>query len=127
VVAAIVCVGFVVTLFVVWGSAGPKPVPTRPACLIGSERPCSENVAEGKAYRYQVPHCGLIWIVDFDGSHWDVDKGTMNDDENQRFGINSDQGTMTLEGKDLAVYRSFGGGDAALHRHSGPLKPFLCA
>ena len=84
--------------------------------------PCSPDADLGKAYRFQVPHCGLSWVIDFDRSNWDVDETTMTEGENGRFGINSDEGTMTLEKQDVAVYRSFGGGDATLRRHTGPRK-----
>ncbi|MCA1831378.1 MAG: hypothetical protein ABR548_13180 [Actinomycetota bacterium] len=50
----------------------------------------------------------------------------MTEDENQRFGINSDKGTMTLVSETVAIYRSDRGGDATLHRHAGPQRSFLC-
>jgi hypothetical protein len=118
--------GLALALMAACGGDQPSLGVGRPDCLVGAARPCSPKAEMGKAYRYQVPHCGLISFVDFDESHWDVDKASMNETENGRFGINSDEGTMTLEAKDVAVYRSDRGGDATLHRHEGALKPFLC-
>ena len=57
--------------------------------------------------------------MEFDGSYWDVDLSTVGDDEDARFGINGDVGTMTLVSADQAVYRSSRGGDATLRRHVG--------
>lgn len=121
-----VAVGLVVAGFVFWESNDRTPTPARPDCLIGGERPCSTNVEMGKAYRFQVLHCGLTWVVDFDQSFWDVDPATMTEDENGRFGINSDEGTMTLEKDDVAVYRSLRGGAATLHRHKGAKTFSVC-
>lgn len=122
-----VVVVVVAALFAFGNPNGARSVPVREKCLIGGERPCSQNVEGGKAYAFQVLHCGLIWVVDFDGSYWDVDKATMTEDEDGRFGINSDEGTMTLEGTNVAVYRSLRGGEATLHRHVGAPRFFLCA
>lgn len=124
--AAAVGLGLVAGGLALWNATGPSPTPTRPGCLIGAEQPCSAKVETGKAYRYQVPHCGLAWVVDFDGSHWDVDKATMTEEENGRFGINSDEGTMTLRSEDVAFYRSDRGGDATLHRQTRPPSPSFC-
>ena len=57
--------------------------------------------------------------MEFDGTYWDVDLSTLGDDEDARFGINGDVGTMTLISVDQAVYRSSRGGDATLRRHVG--------
>ena len=91
-----------------------------------SEGPTSPPAIEGKSYRYEVGHCGLSHIVDFDGSYWDVDPSTMSEQEDARFGINSDVGSITLTSKNVAVYRSSSGGDATLRRHSGPKTFFAC-
>jgi hypothetical protein len=58
-------------------------------------------------------------IVEFDGSYWDVDLSTIGGDEDARFGINGDAGTMTIVSADQAVYRSLRSGDATLRRHVG--------
>lgn len=76
-------------------------------------------VIMGTGYDYQVPHCGLGNVVEFDGDYWDVDRSTMTTEENQRFGINADRGTLTLVDPDVAVYRSAAGGEATLRRHAG--------
>lgn len=60
----------------------------------------------GQPSPYEVGHCGLIHVVEFDGSFWDVDPPTLTDDENSHFGINSDMGTVTLVNRDVAIYRS---------------------
>jgi hypothetical protein len=124
--AILIALGLATALFAVFKSDNPAAAPTRPGCLIGGERPCSPDAEFGKAYRFQVLHCGLRWIVDFDQSYWDVDAQSMTETEDGRFGINSDEGTMTLTSRDVAVYRSFKGGDATLHRKTGKLEPALC-
>ena len=121
-----VAVGLVVAGFVFWEGNDRTPTPARPDCLIGGEHPCSSNVEMGKPYRFQVLHCGLTWVVDFDASYWDVERATMTEEENGRFGINSDEGTMTLEAEDVAIYRSFRGGSATLHRHEEPPSFSVC-
>jgi hypothetical protein len=89
--------------------------------------PRSADAFLGDRYAYQVGHCGLRHVVDFDKSYWDVDERTLTQDDDQRFGINSDEGTITLVSTDVAVYRSSRGGEATLRRHDGPKSFFLCA
>ncbi len=84
-----------------------------------SRRPESARAVLGTASPFDVGHCGLSHIVDFDGSFWDVDPATMTNAENSQFGINADRGTMTLVAADRAVYKSWTGGEAILHRHIG--------
>lgn len=86
----------------------------------------SQRAKRGQPYEFQVGHCGLIHIVNFDGDYWDVDPSTMTEAENQRFGINADAGTITLTKDNVAIYRSSAGGDATLHRHTGVKTTFNC-
>jgi hypothetical protein len=86
----------------------------------------SSTAKISQPYEFQVGHCGLLHVVSFDGDYWDVDPSTMTDEENQRFGINSDTGTITLKTYGVAVYRSSSGGEATLHRHAGQKTTFLC-
>jgi hypothetical protein len=80
----------------------------------------------GKTYWYQVGHCGLQHVVDFDGSYWDLDSSTLSEEEESQFGINSDLGTIALIDRDIAVYRSSRKGEATLHRHTGAKTFGLC-
>lgn len=89
--------------------------------------PRSESAIVLKPYRFFVGHCGLTHIVDFDGSYWEVDASTLTEEEEGRFGINGDVGTMTLVDADIADYRSSSGGEATLRRHRGALERYPCA
>jgi len=91
-----------------------------------SKGPISPEAEPGKAYRFQVGHCGLVHMVDFDQSYWDVEVSTMSEAETQRFGINGDVGNMTLKGRDISAYRSDSGGEATLRRNKGVKDLFGC-
>ena len=56
--------------------------------------PRSARVERGVVYRFEVPHCGLDWLVDFDGSFWEP--VYVMPDRPPDFAINSDIGTITL-------------------------------
>ena len=58
--------------------------------------PASAPVAPGRSYPFQVGHCGLLHVVDFSGSYWVVDETTLSAGERGQFGINANEGTMTL-------------------------------
>jgi hypothetical protein len=85
--------------------------------------PRSGQVQEGVVYRFEVPHCGLDWLVDFDGSFWDgrliVDAGPgwVPPDEIP----DGDVGTMELVGPGLVLYESSAGGWTLLSRVDGPV------
>lgn len=87
--------------------------------------PKSGRVEEGVGYRFTLGHCGLDWIVDFDGSFWDP---VWNAVPRRRpsFAINSDEGTMKLTSPDTATYEASTGKIVTLERHSGPKAFFVC-
>ena len=49
--------------------------------------PTSAPVAPGRAYPFQVGHCGLLHVVDFSGSYWVVDERTLSAGERGQFGM----------------------------------------
>lgn len=108
------------------GSPAPTPVDDGATPTAVAPDPSASPVEIGSTVPFQVGHCGLKHVVEFDGSYWDVDEASMTSEENSRFGINSDEGTMTLSAKDEAVYRSHGGGEAVLYRHAGDKSFFAC-
>lgn len=102
------------------------PVAQRPLDVRKANEPRSFPAITGKAYRYFAGHCGLKFVVDFDVAYWDVDTSTLTEDENARFGINNDEGTITLVNEQTALYRSFKGGSATLQRRPGAAAPRFC-
>lgn len=110
-----------VVVFVVYWSRRPVP-----QGMDLSKGPASPVAQIGKAYRFEVGHCGLLHLVDFDQSYWDVEVSSMTEAEHSRFGVNSDYGTMTLKRGDIALYQSDSGGDATLRRHAGEKDFFGC-
>lgn len=85
--------------------------------------PRSAPVERGVIYRFQVPHCGLDWLVDFDGSFWEgtaivdgtgwVPAGDIPD---------GDVGTIELTGApEWARYEASDGTWTLLSRIDGPV------
>ena len=81
--------------------------------------PRSAAVEPGVVYRFEVPHCGLDWLVDFDRSFWEPVYPMPN--RKPDYAINSDIGTITLVGADEATYVSSAGGQIGLTRVDGPV------
>jgi hypothetical protein len=84
--------------------------------------PRSSQAEEGVAYRFEVPHCGLDWLVDFDGSFWDgraivFGNGWVPADEIP----DGDIGTIVLTGRNGARYESADGTWTLLSRVEGPI------
>ncbi len=89
-------------------------------------RPRSSPIEHGVPYRYDVPHCGLTWLVDFDASFWDLaDPSQAKSDPT--FFINPDRGAVTVVAPNRAEYRSDMGITVQLRRHHGPKAAHLCA
>ena len=84
--------------------------------------PISGDVEDGGKYLFTAPHCGIGWMVDFDASFWHAvpppDYGT---GEHYPFFYNSDEGTITFEGPDGAVYQASTGEEIQLRRLSGAI------
>jgi len=89
--------------------------------------PNTEDVQNEGKYLFDAPHCGLDWMVDFDGSFWKAikpaDYGT---GEKYPFFYNSDRGVITFTGDDTAVYQASTGEEIQLRRLLGPVITFPC-
>ena len=101
---------------------GPQPLP-EPTLTTedeiwrnGKVFPASAPVEEGVQYRFELGHCGIDDLIDFDGSFWDPE-GPLPD---APFAANEDEGIMTLIAEDRARYESLGGGVVTFVRHDGP-------
>jgi len=88
--------------------------------------PRSADVPNVGAYRFSVPHCGLEWMTDFDGSFWKIIDRKSYGENGPSFFINSDQGTLTFEDDDAVVYRPSRGQEIRLRRLPGPTVIHLC-
>jgi hypothetical protein len=86
--------------------------------------PRSGRAESGVVYRFEVPHCGLDWLVDFDGSFWEPVYAMP--DSKPDYAINSDIGTITLIGPDDARYVSSTDEQISLFRVDGPIVRQLC-
>ncbi len=86
--------------------------------------PRSANVDESVVYRFNVPHCGLDWLVDFDGSFWEPLYAA--NDGKPSFAVNADTGTIELTGPNEARYASSGGSGVMLVRIDGPVLRSPC-
>ncbi len=86
--------------------------------------PRSGRVERGVLYRFEVPHCGLDWLVDFDGSFWEPVYATP--DREPDSAINGDIGTITLIAPDRAMYTSSTEEQVSLFRVDAPIVRQLC-
>jgi hypothetical protein len=89
--------------------------------------PRSGPAERGVVYRFEVPHCGLDWLVDFDGAFWEgtaiVDgTGWVPADDIP----DGDVGTIELTGADWARYEASDGTWTLLSRVDGPIVRQLC-
>lgn len=107
----------------------PPPVREFRSEFVSDERgyrvwPTSGRVEPGVTYRFAAPHCGLDWLVDFDGSFWEP---TYPRGDKPDYAINSDLGTMTLVGSDEARYVASDASHVSLTRIDGSVVTHLCA
>jgi hypothetical protein len=87
--------------------------------------PASGSVQQGVPYQMTVDtHCGLDHALDFDGSLWQIE--TEPEDPWAVLDNLEDQGIITLESPDIAVYESSGGGQFRLRRLEGPQEILVC-
>ena len=86
--------------------------------------PMSGQVQPGVVYRFAVPHCGMDWLVDFDGSFWEP---TYRSGDQPDYAINADIGTMTLVVPGEARYVASDASRVSLIRIHGPVVTQLCA
>lgn len=86
-------------------------------------QPTSPQVPGPGPFPFELGHCGLSHVVDFDGSFW-VPVGPVDGDAPGM--INGESGQMRLLGPDLALYEGPTGFNAHLARFPGPKQVFLC-
>lgn len=114
--------------------AKPQPMPTAEQRFEdapgGRVRvwPVTEDVPNEGKYLFTAPHCGLDWMLDFDGSFWDALRPSdYGNGENYSFFYNSDEGAITFTEDDSAVYQASTGEKIRLERLSGPIEVDPCA
>lgn len=119
-----------------FGSSSPKPEPSPTTFDLRSEQvgkyryrvwPRSKVVPDEGSYLFTVPHCGLEWMTDFDGSFWRIVDRKSYGKHGPSFFINSDQGILTFEDEDSIVYRASTGEEVQLRRLPGPTIIHNCA
>ena len=112
---------------IIMSIAGPPQAPATEvmdSAWSGLIQPTSGRVNGPGPFIFDVGHCGLTHVVDFDGSFW-VPVGEVDGNGNAL--INSEQGTMRLTGFNLAEYRGTADFSVTLARWPGPKRFFLCA
>lgn len=80
----------------------------------------------GVTYVYETGHCGLTYLLDFDGSFWDA-INPRAPREAPSFFINYDSGTIELTSNDVASYTASTGKVIRLERADGPVTIGGCA
>jgi hypothetical protein len=106
--------------------AGPPQSPRierRRNAWSGLIQPQSPRVAGPGPLPFELGHCGLTWQVDFDGSFW-LPTGAIDGDAPAL--INSERGTITLVGPNLARFVGESGFTAQLARFPGAKHVWLC-
>ena len=84
--------------------------------------PRSGRAERGVIYRFVVPHCGLGWLVDFDGSFWEGRSSIFGNDWIPADAIpDGDIGTIEYVGHDGARYEASDGTWTLLSRVDGPV------
>jgi hypothetical protein len=105
-----------------WSSPSNLPPATAPAYdtepVDGALRfsAISGRVTPSEAYRFETGHCGLGYLVDFDGSFWEP---LDTDAVPGRLLINQDVGAIALVDFDGATYRASDGTEVELRRIRG--------
>ena len=93
------------------------------AAWSGVVQPRSERVAPGVPVPFTLGHCGLLHVVDFDGSLW-VPVGQVDLDAPEM--INAADGQMQLVAPNRAQFSKGGKLIATLARFPGPKHVWLC-
>ena len=105
----------------------PSPVRDFRSEFVSAERgyrfwPRSGRAERGGVYRFEVPHCGLGWLVDFDGSFWEGRSSIFGNDWIPADEIpDGDIGTIEFVGHDGARYEASDGTWTLLSRVDGPV------
>lgn len=89
----------------------------------GMQVPMSTRTDGPGPFAFDLGHCGLSHVVDFDGSFW-VPIGQLDGEASGL--INGESGQMRLVGPDLAIYSGVAGFTAHLARFPGPKRVFIC-
>ena len=89
----------------------------------GVVQPSSPQAPGLGPFPFELGHCGMSHVVDFDGSFW-VPVGPLDGDASGM--INAESGQMRLLGPDLALYEGPTGFNAHLARFPGGKHFFLC-
>ena len=84
---------------------------------LGLSQPSSERVVGAGPFPYDMGHCGVTHVVDFDGSYW-VPIGQVDGDHPTI--INAESGSMRLLNPSLAEFRGDSGFTVQLARFPGP-------
>ena len=71
-------------------------------------------------------HCGIDFLLDFDGRYWDVDSSTPPLSPGP-IADQKDDGTIELVSRDVAEFRSESGSVVRLRRSDGPKDVGLCS
>ena len=87
------------------------------AFYLGLSHPSSPRVAGAGPFPYEIGHCGLSHVIDFDGSYW-LPVGPVDGDHPTIF--NAEAGQMRLIGPSLAEFRGDSGFVVQLARFPGP-------
>ena len=99
---------------------GPALTPTiapQDGFYLGLTDPSSPRVAGAGPFPYEVGHCGITHVIDFDGSFW-LPIGQVDGDHPTI--INAESGSMRLLGPNLAEFRGDSGFTVQLARFPGP-------
>ena len=83
--------------------------------------PRSGSADIGVRYRFEVGHCGLAHITDFDGSFWEPILRDPLGPGSPSVLINADRGTIRMWDPEHAVYTASTGQEVGLLRVEGPI------
>jgi hypothetical protein len=87
--------------------------------------PRSAPVVQGVTYRYDTGHCGLDFMLDFDGTFWDPVNPNVGEEPFSFY--EQDVGTIELVAAEEARFTSSSGREIRLVRIDGPIVTHPCA
>ena len=99
---------------------GPPLVPTiepQDAFYLGLANPSSPRVVGPGPFPFDIGHCGISHVIDFDGSFW-LPIGPVDGDHPTI--VNAESGSIRLIGANLAEFRGASGFTVQLARFPGP-------
>jgi hypothetical protein len=89
--------------------------------------PQSAPVVEGIEYAFEVGHCGLEFLTDFDGSFWLPFESGRRNPPYVFYGNDDGVGKIVLVDVNRSVYTNFMGVEIPLRRVRGPVVTVPCA